>query len=194
MNRRYYTNMLTMNDLKIGSVISLAGEPFVIQSAQHVKMGRGGAILRTKIKNLIYGNVLEKTFKSGDKIEEAEMTRTKANFQYREGNDFYFMDNDSFEQFSLTQDQIGELSNFVKEGSDIEVLNFKGKPVSINLPPKVDLQVTSAPPGVRGDTAQGSVTKPATLETGHKVQVPLFVKVGDIIRVNTETGEYVERV
>jgi len=186
--------MLAMNDLKIGSVITLESEPFVIQSTQHVQMGRGGAILRTKSKNLISGNVLEKTFKAGDKIEEAELSRSRANFLYQEEKNLHFMDNDSFEQFSLSQDQIGEISHYVKEGSEVEILNFQNKPVSINLPPKVELKVTSAPPGTRGNTAQGSVTKPVVLETGCQAQVPLFVKTGDIIRINTQTGEYVERV
>ncbi|PIY96395.1 MAG: elongation factor P [Candidatus Kerfeldbacteria bacterium CG_4_10_14_0_8_um_filter_42_10] len=185
--------MLTMNDLKIDTVIVLDGDPFVVQTTQHVQMGRGGAILRTKLKNLISGNVLEKTFKSGDKIEAAELSRTKANFLYKEGSNFNFMDNQSFEQFVLPQDQIGEISHYVKEGSDVEILNFKEKPVTVNLPPKVELKVASAPPGVRGNTAQGNVTKPAILETGHTVQVPLFVEIGDLVRINTETGEYVER-
>ena len=183
-----------MNNLKIGTVVVENGEPFVIHSTDHVKMGRGGAVLRTKMKNAISGGTLEKTYKGGDKIQEADLSRSKANFLYREENDFHFMDNESFEQFILPKDQIGEISNFVKEESDVEVLNFEGKPVSISLPPKVDLKVTSAPPGVKGDTAQGSVNKPVTVETGYSVQTPLFVKEGDTIRINTETGEYVERV
>lgn len=185
--------MLTMNDLKIGSVISFTGEPFIILYTQHVQMGRGGAILRTKLKNLISGSVLEKTFKGGDKIEEAELTRSKANFLYHDENNSYFMDNQTFEQFSLAPEQIGKIFNFIKEGSEVEVLSFQEKPVAIHLPPKVELKVTQAPPGIRGDTAQGSVTKSATLETGYAVQVPLFVEVGDVVRINTETGEYVER-
>lgn len=183
-----------MNDLKLGSVITLESEPYIIQKTQHVQMGRGGAILRTKLKNLISGNVLEKTFKAGDKFEEADLSRSKANFLYREDENFYFMDNNSFEQFALVKDQVGEISNYVKEDSEVEILNYDGKPVSAHLPSKVELKVTTAPPGVRGNTAQGNVTKPATLETGYTVQVPLFVEVGDTIRVNTETGEYVERV
>lgn len=186
--------MLSMNDLKLGIVIAYDGEPFVIQTTQHVQMGRGSALLRTKMKSLTSGKTLERTFKSGDKVAQADLTRSRANFQYTDGDNFYFMDNESFEQFSLPKNLIGEISNFVSEGSDVDVLNFEGKPVSVKLPPKVDLKVTSAPPGVRGDTAQGNVTKPVTLETGHVVNTPLFVKEGDIIRVNTETGEYVERV
>ena len=185
--------MLSMNDLKIGTVISHQGDPFVVQSTQHAQMGRGSAVLRTKIKGLVSDKVLEVTYKSGDKIEGADLTRSRANFQYTDNDNYFFMDNENYEQFSLPKDQIGDISNFVSEGSDVDVLNFEGKPVSIKLPPKVDLKVVQAPPGVRGDTAQGSVTKPVTLETGHVVNTPLFVKEGDTVRVNTETGEYVER-
>ncbi|MFA6391954.1 MAG: elongation factor P [Patescibacteria group bacterium] len=183
-----------MNEVKLGTVVVENGEPFVIISTDHLKMGRGGAVLRTKMRNVISGGILEISYRGGDKIQEADLTRTKANFLYREGDDFYFMDNDSFEQFVLPKAQIGEISNFVKEESDIEVLNFDGKPVSINIPTKVDLKVTEAAPGVKGDTAQGSVYKPVVVETGYTVQAPLFIKEGDTIRVNTESGLYVERV
>lgn len=186
--------MLSMNDLKIGTVISRAGEPFEVLSTQHVQMGRGSAVLRTKIKGLVSGKVLEETYKSGDKIKEADLTRSQANFQYTDGNDYFFMDNESYEQFSLPKNLIGEISHFVAEGSNVEVLNFEGNPILVKLPPKVDLKVTSAPPGVRGDTAQGNVTKPITLETNHVINAPLFIKEGDTVRVNTESGEYVERV
>ena len=185
--------MLTMNELKLGKIISINQQPFVVTYTQHVQMGRGSAVLRSKLKNLITGQVLEKTFKHGDKLEEADLSHSKADFLYREGDTFYFMDNTSFEQFGLEAAQVGELSNFVKEGSDVDVMNFDGKPVSIDLPKKVKLQVTETQPAVRGDTAQGGVTKPATVETGYVVQVPLFVKQGETIVVNTETGLYVER-
>jgi elongation factor P len=186
--------MLGMNEIKIGTVVVENGEPYVILSTDHLKMGRGGAVLRTKMRNVISGGTLEISYRGGDKIQEADLTRTKANFLYRDGDDFYFMDSESFEQFVLPKAQIGEISNFVKEDSDVEVLNFDGKAVSINLPAKVELKVTSAPPGVKGDTAQGSVYKPVTVETGYTVQTPLFIKEGDTIRVNTQSGQYVERV
>lgn len=186
--------MLGMNDLKLGRVISFAGNPFVVTYAQHVQMGRGSAVLRTKLRNLITGQMLEETFKHGDRIEEADLSRSKANFLYREGDEFHFMDNTNYEQFSLSADQVGELQNFVRESADVEVLNFEGKPVAIDLPKKVQLKIIQAGLGTRGNTAQGNVTKPATLETGYEVQVPLFVKEGDVIVVNTESGEYVARV
>lgn len=185
--------MLEMNDLKLGGVISMNNQPFVVSYTQHVQMGRGSAVLRTKLKNILTGQVLEKTFKPGDRIAEADLSRSKANFLYRTGDEFHFMDNETYEEFVLHVDQIGEISNFVKEGVDVDVLNFDGKPVGIDLPKKVALRVEQTEPGVRGDTAQGSVTKPATLETGFVVQVPIFVKDGDQIIVNTERGEYVSR-
>lgn len=182
-----------MNDLKLGTVIAFKGAPYAVAYSQHVQMGRGAAVVRTKLKNLITGNVLEETFKGGDKFEEADLARKPVNFLYRDGENFAFMDNESYEQFSLPESHIGDISKFVGEGSDVEVMYFEGKPVSIALPTKVELKVTSAPPGVRGDTAQGKVTKPVTLETGLTLNVPIFVKEGDVLRVNTETGEYVER-
>lgn len=182
-----------MNDLKIGTVISLRGAPYVVVYSQHVQMGRGAAVVRTKLKNLIAGNVLEETFKGGDKFEAADLVRKPVNFLYRDGENFAFMDNESYEQFSLPEGQIGDISKYVGEGTDVDVLYFEGRPVSIMLPAKVELKVTSAPPGVRGDTAQGKVTKQVTLETGLTLNVPIFIKEGDVLRVNTESGEYVER-
>ena len=167
-----------MNELKLGKIISINQQPFVVTYTQHVQMGRGSAVLRSKLKNLITGQVLEKTFKHGDKLEEADLSHSKADFLYREGDTFYFMDNTSFEQFGLEAAQVGELSNFVKEGSDVDVMNFDGKPVSIELPIKVEYKVTESPPGIRGDSG-GSVTKKVTLETGLVVDAPLFIAEGE---------------
>ncbi len=186
--------MLSISDLKIGSNFKFEGEPYRVVKTQHVKMGRGGAILQTKMKNLITGNVLEKNFKSSDKFEEAELVRSTANFLYQEGENYFFMDEKTYEQFSLSKNQIGEKINFIKEGSDVDLLNFEGKAINIDIPIKIELKVTQTSEGIRGDTAQGSVTKDAVLETGHKIKVPIFIKNGDTIRVNTETGKYVERV
>ncbi|MDZ7798749.1 MAG: elongation factor P [Patescibacteria group bacterium] len=186
--------MLGINNLKIGTTFKYKGEPYEIVKAQHVKMGRGGAVLQTKIKNLKTGQLLEKNFKSSDKFEEPDLSRSRVNFLYQEDDKYYFMDEKSYEQFSLTKDQIGEKTNFIKEGASVNLLNFEDKAINIELPIKVDLKVKETPPGVRGDTAQGSATKEAKLETGYKIKVPLFIKTDDIIRVNTETGQYVERV
>lgn len=182
-----------MNDLKLNKVISHDGQPYVVVYTQHVQMGRGSAVLRTKLKNLITGQMLERTFKHVDKIQEADLAHNKANFLYKSGDSFEFMDNTSFEQFTLSPEQVGKLQHFVKEGADVDVLYYEGKPVSIELPTKVQLKVTETEPAIRGNTAQGNVMKSATLETGYVIQVPLFVNQDDVIVVNTETGEYVER-
>lgn len=184
--------MLQMSDIKMGKVVDMDGSPWRVISTDHLQMGRGSAVLRTKLKNLIDGSVREHTFKSGDKIEEADLNRSKANFLYREGDKFFFMDNESYEQFEFPEDQIGDISNFVKENSDVEVLSFNGNPVSIGLSPKVTLKVVEAPPGIKGDTA-GNATKRVKLETGYELPVPLFIKEDEDIIVNTESGEYVER-
>ncbi len=183
-----------MNDLKLGKIISLNDQPYLVTFAQHVQMGRGGAILRTKLKNLLSGQVLEKTFKGGDKIDEADLSYRQSSFLYKEQDQYYFMDSESYEQFFLLATNIGANKNYLKEGQMVKTMLFKDKPMAVELPKKVDLKIINTEPGIRGDTAQGSVTKPATLETGYKVNVPLFINQGDIIKINTETGQYVERV
>ena len=185
--------MLSINEIKLGTVIAHNNEPYQVIYTQHVKMGRGGANLKTKLKNLITGQALELTFSGGDKAEEADLERTKANFLYQEGDAFNFMDNESYEQFSLNREAIGEPADFLKEGLTVDVLVYKQNPVSVKLPVKVGLKVVSSPPGVKGDTA-GSASKVVTLETGRQVKAPLFINEGDVIKINTETGEYVERV
>lgn len=183
-----------MNDLKLGKIISLNDQPYLVTFAQHVQMGRGGAILRTKLKNLLSGQVLEKTFKGGDKIDEADLSYRQSSFLYKEQDQYYFMDSESYEQFFLLTTNIGDNKNYLKEGEVVKTMLFKDKPMAVELPKKVDLKIINTEPGIRGDTAQGSVTKPATLETGYKVNVPLFINQGDVIKINTETGQYVERI
>jgi len=185
--------MLSINELKLGTTIKHNNEPHAIIWTQHVQMGRGGAILRTKIKNLISGNVLEVTFKGNEKAEEADLERGRANYLYKDEQMAHFMDNSSYEQFTIALDQIGDKINFLKDGEDVDVLYFNKKAVNIDLPVKVNLKVTQAPPGIKGDTAQGG-SKQITLETDHVVNAPLFIKEGDSVKINTETGEYVERI
>jgi len=185
--------MLTISDIKLGTVITHSGQPYVVIAADHHKMGRGGANLKTKLKNLITGNNLEITYSGGDKAQEADTERSKADFLYKENDKCYFMDNANYEQFELDKEIIGSPADFLKEGLTVDVLIFEGKPVSIKLPIKVELEVKETPPGIKGDTA-GAAMKTATLETGKEIRVPLFVNQGDIVRVNTETEEYVERV
>ncbi|OGY54872.1 MAG: elongation factor P [Candidatus Buchananbacteria bacterium RIFCSPLOWO2_01_FULL_56_15] len=185
--------MLSISDIRQGTICQINGEPFEVIYTQHVQMGRGGAILRLKLKSLSSGNVLEKTLKGADGLEAADVSRSKVNFLYRDAEGFHFMDNASYEQFSLAESVIGDRKHFLKEGVEVNLLLFDGTPIAVQLPTKMEFTVTSTVPGIKGDTAQGKVTKPATIETGYQVNVPLFVKEGDVIRINTETGEYVER-
>jgi len=184
--------MLTISDIKNGTLIQINNEPYIAIKVEHHKVAMSKAILKLKLKNLITGSIIEKTLQGNDKIEEAETEMRKVNFSYRDAENAYFMDNETFDQFGLPLDQVGDKIKFLKEGTDVDVLHFQGKPISIALPIKIKIKVTSAPPGVKGNSA-GSVTKKVTLETGAEISAPLFIKDGDIIVVNTDTGEYVER-
>ncbi len=185
--------MLSLSDIKTGKTISINNEPYLVTFHQHSKIGRAGAVLRTKLKNLRTGAILEKNFQGSDKIEEAEISKSKAQFLYREGENFFFMDSVSYEQFSLPENVLAELTKYLLENTEVTILNFNGQPINIELPIKMEFRVVEAPPAIRGNTADGG-TKQVTLETGIKVNTPLFIKEGDVIRINTETGEYVERV
>ncbi len=184
--------MLNFNEIKTGKVIKVNSEPFIIIKTDHHKMGRGGAVLKIKCRNLINGNILERTYQGAEKAEEAETETKKANFMYKDKDEAYFMDNVSFEQFNLPLEEIGEPAQFLKDGVDVDVLYFESRPVSISLPIKMDFKVVSAPPGVKGNSA-GNVNKQVEIETGAKINVPMFIDEGDMIRINTDTGEYVER-
>lgn len=184
--------MLNLSDIKTGKAITFNGEPYLVTFHQHSKTGRAGAVLRTKLRSLKNGVVLEKTFQGADKIEEADIAKTKAQYLYRDGSDFAFMDSTSFEQFSLSKSVIGDLAKYLVENTEVTVLNYNNQPINIELPVKMEFKVVEAPPAIRGNTADGG-TKLVTLETGIKVNTPLFIKEGDILRINTETGEYVER-
>lgn len=185
--------MLSLNEIKGGKVIQVNSEPYVVVKADHHKMGRGGAVLKTKLKNLINGSILEKTFQGNDKAEEANTEKKKANFMYKDDNEAYFMDNSTYEQFNISLEQIGEKQKFFKDGTDMDILYFESKPIAVELPIKMEFKVITAPPGVKGNSA-GNVTKQIELETGALINAPLFINEGDVIRVNTETEEYVERV
>jgi len=184
--------MLSLSEIKTGEIIKINNEPYAVIKTDHHKMGRGGAVLKTKLRNLITGNILEKTFQGNEKAEEAETETKKTNFMYKDENQAYFMDNETYEQFGLSLEQIGEKQKFLKEGTDVDTLYFSDKPVAIDLPIKMDLKVVSAPPGVKGNSA-GNVNKQVELETGAKINAPMFVKEGDIIKINTDTGEYAAR-
>jgi len=176
-----------------GLKIVLDGQPFVITFFQHVKPGKGGAFVRTKVKNLLNGKLLEKTFRSGEKVDEADIEERRMQYLYLDGENLVFMDQESYDQQPFGAEVVGDARNFLKENMEVEALFWNGKPVNIELPAFVELQVAQTDPGVKGDTASGA-TKPATLETGAVVNVPLFVKEGETLRIDTRTGEYVERV
>jgi elongation factor P len=184
--------MLGITDLKTGTAIVYNNDPHIVLKYEHSKQGRSGAVMRTKLKNLRNGATFDITFKGGDKFDEASLQRRQCSYLYKDGEDFAFMDSQNFDQFSLSGELIADKANYLKEGTEVQVLFFEDMPVSIELPIKMEFEIAHTEPGVRGDTATGG-TKPATLETGLTITVPLFVKIGDIIRVNTVEGTYVER-
>jgi elongation factor P len=184
--------MLNFNEIKTGRVIKVNNDPYIIIKTDHHKMGRGGAVLKIKCRNLINGNILERTYQGAEKAEEAETATKKADFLYKDQSEAHFMDNVSFEQFSLPTAEIEEQLKFLKDGTTVDVLYFEDRPVAVSLPIKMEFKVISAPPGVKGNSA-GNVNKQVEIETGAKINVPMFINEGDVIRINTDTGEYVER-
>lgn len=186
--------MYSIAQLKIGTAIQVNGEPFIVTKSQFSKQARGSGVMKTTVKNLLSGKSLPMTFQGNDKIEPAEITYSKAQFLYAQGDEYFFMDGSTYEQFTFSPDDLGDQVGYLLEGSEIDIQNFNNKPINIQLPPKINLKVTEAQPSVKGDTAQGKVTKPITLETGITINAPIFINVGDTIRINTETGEYCERV
>ena len=173
--------------------MELEGTPYYIVEFQHVKPGKGGAFVRTKLKNLKTGQVLEKTFRSGEKFDEPDLEECEMQFLYSTGESYTFMDTSSYEQFTYQKDQLGDDTDLLKENTAVEILLYEGSPISMILPTFMELEVVETDPGVRGDTASGG-TKPATVETGATVKVPLYLETGEVIKVDTRTREYVERV
>lgn len=185
--------MYSTADFKKGLKIEIDGTPYVIVDFLHVKPGKGGAFVRTKLKNLLTGRVIDQTFRAGERVKRPDLMEREMQYLYREGDNFYMMDNETFDQIFLTGEQLGDARLFLKENLNVKVLFFNRQPVAVELPTFVELAVAETEPGVRGDTATGG-SKPATLETGAVIQVPLFVEQGDIVKVDTRTGEYIERV
>jgi elongation factor P len=181
------------NDIRKGLKIQIDGEPYVVVDFQFVKPGKGNAFTRTRIKSLITGQVLDKTYKSGEKLQEAPMDQREMQFLYKDESGFHFMDQASYEQFAIPAKVVEEEARFIKENLIINVLLFNERPVSVSLPNFVELEVTETDPGIRGDTATGG-KKPATLETGAVINVPLFIERGEVLKIDTRSGEYVERV
>jgi elongation factor P len=180
-------------DIRKGLKIQLDGVPYAIVEHQFVKPGKGQSFTRCRIKNLMTGNVIERTWKSGESVELADVETRKMTFSWDEGDSLVFMDTSTGDQLHVMKDKVGEEVRFVSEGLDCEVTLFNGSAIGIELPPSVVLQIKESEPGVKGDTASGA-TKPARLSTGAVVNVPLFIKEGEWVKVDTRTGEYLERV
>lgn len=183
--------MINATELRKGVVIELDGKLYQVLDYQHIKQKRT-ALARVKLRDIQAGHAFERTFKSGEKFVRARLEFQNMQYLYNDGNLYYFMDEETFEQISLNLDQLGDTINYMKEGMSLQISSYKGEVVGVELPVSVELQVASAEPGVKGDTVTAG-TKPATLETGITVQVPLFVNEGDIIKVDTRTGTYLER-
>jgi len=180
------------SDLRKGLKVEIDGEPYVIVEAQFVKPGKGNAFTRCKLKSLVTGLVIDRTWRSGEKIDRCNLEERKMEFLYAD-DQYHFMDTTTYEQVALSPDQVGDVGQFLSENLEVSVLLHNGKPISIDLPNFVELQIVETEPGVKGDT-KSSTTKPAKLSTGAVVQVPLFVDQGEWIRIDTRTGQYVERV
>jgi elongation factor P len=185
--------MYTTTDFRKGLKIEIGGEPYLIVDFQHVKPGKGGAFVRTRLKSLITGNVIDQTFRSGDRVDKPDLEEREMQFLYEAEGEYHFMDTKNYEQLFLTADQLGEGMGYLKENLVIKALFHNGKPIGVEFPNFVELKVIQTEPGVRGDTATGA-TKPATLESGAVIQVPLFVESGEVIRIDTRTHDYIERV
>jgi elongation factor P len=184
--------MISTGDLKKGLTIEFDGQVCAILDWQHVKIGRGGAIVRMKLRNLRTNANFERTCDAGEKFKRVYLEHRKVTYQYQEGNQYHFMDTSSFDDIVLTEAQLGDAKNYLIDNLDLDIMLYNDAPLSVELPEKLVLRVNYTEPGFKGDTATGG-TKPATTETGLVVQVPLFVSIGDQIRVNTTTGSYVER-
>jgi elongation factor P len=186
--------VIATSDFRKGAKLLLRGEPYIIVDFQHVKPGKGGAFIRTKMKNMITNLTKEETFRSGEKFEIPNLEYKNMQYLYEQDGLYHFMDQETYEQVSFDKKQIEEALDYLREQTVYSILYFDEKPISVQPPLFMDLMVQSTPPGVKGDTAQGAGTKPATLETGLVVQVPLFVNEGDMIKVDTREGIYIERV
>ncbi len=184
--------MISVNDLKTGLTLDLDNGLWSVVEFLHVKPGKGAAFVRTKLKNVETGQVIEKTFRAGEKVGKAMLNRREMQYLYKEGNDYVMMDMESYEQLQLTKDQVGDGIKYLKENMVVQVLMHDTRIIGVDIPPHVELEVVDTPPSEKGNTAQGG-TKPATLETGAVVNVPFFISNGDMIRVDTRTNEYLDR-
>lgn len=186
-------NVLSINDLKVGTYIVYESAPYEVLEAQHLHIGRGGSSIQTKLKNLKTGRVLSRNFKPADVFEQTQIEKQKVKYLYHHRGGYWFSkEQNQKNRFQLSKEQLGEIIHFLKPDTFVEALNFGGTIINVALPIKMDFKVVEAPPAIRGNTAQGG-TKTVTLETGAQIVAPLFINVGDTIKINTQTGEYVER-
>lgn len=184
--------MISSNDFRPGVTIEIDGDAYQVLEFQHVKPGKGAAFVRTKMKNVRTGSTVERTFDAGEKVPKAHLDRRDMQYLYNDGESYIFMDEENYEQLPITEEQLGDGKKFLIENMTCSVLFYKDDIMGIDLPGQVTLTVTETEPGIKGDTASGG-TKPAILETGAKVNVPFFINEGDRLRINTKTGEYIER-
>ncbi|MBN2031101.1 elongation factor P [bacterium] len=185
--------MASTSEFRNGLTLILDGELYTIVEFQHVKPGKGGAFVRTRLKNVKTGRVIDRTFRSGEKVEDVRLEKRVVQYLYKDEDKFVFMDLSTYEQFPVLNEVVGEASKYLKEGMDVEILFHAQDPIGVEPPIFVELQIAQTEPGVKGDTASGG-SKPATLETGATIQVPLFIQEGETVKVDTRTGSYVERV
>jgi len=184
--------MISTNDFRTGTTVEIDGNAWQVVEFQHVKPGKGAAFVRAKMRNLQTGAMVERTFNAGEKMPKAHVDRKVMEFLYEDGGEYHVMDTESFEQTALTKEQLGSAINFLKENMQLTVLVFHDVIFSVELPISVELEVTETDPAVKGDTATGA-SKMAVLETGYSVKVPLFINNGDVLRIDTRTGDYIER-
>ena len=186
--------MITAGDFRKGVVFEMDGKPYTVVDFQHVKPGKGAAFVRTKYKDVISGSVREESFNPSAKFEAVEIEKKEMQYLYEDGGLYYFMDNETYEQTSLNESDLGDALRFLKENMNVKLASYKGKVFAVELPNFVEMEIKYTEPGFGGNTSSSNVTKPATLENGGEVRVPLFINTGDVIRIDTRTGEYMERV
>ena len=185
--------MASTNDIKNGTTLKLDGVLWNVLEFQHVKPGKGGAFVRTKLKNVTTGKIVDKTFNAGAKVEFANVDRSEMEYLYNDGESFVFMDTSTYDQVPVPDTVVGDSKNFLLENTKVTVATYEGNPLYIELPPAVELEITETDPGVQGDRSTGG-TKPATVQTGATIQVPLFITTGESVKVDTRTGDYLGRV
>lgn len=184
---------MDIGDLRKGAKLVIDGEPWTVTDYQFVKPGKGQALYKCKIKNMVTGALIDRTYRSGEKFEKADLEENRMQYLYTDGEEYHFMNTASYEQVALMRDQVGDAAAYLYENLDVDMLFFNGRPIGLTLPNFVVLKVEQSDPGIKGDTASNT-TKPATMSTGYVLQVPLFVNEGEWIKIDTRTGDYVERV